>query len=691
MKEQNSQNQKNKNKSEDTSKQFCVVGVGASAGGLEAFTQLIKGIPRDSGMAFILVQHLDPKHESQLPEILQRKIKIPVKEIKDKMKVEPNHIYIVPSNKTLNAQEDILELSPRPKDTSHYLSIDLFLTSLAEVYGANATGVILSGTASDGTQGLKAIKDHGGISFAQDEASASYPDMPKNAVQTGVVDFVLSPEKIPKKILEVTGTMYEKVEKGKEVETSEELSNDEKIPLKDKKEEEIFSKILALLRIRKETDFTYYKQTTICRRILRRIGLSNKNTPENYLQYLRDNNKEQDTLYQDLLIPVTNFFRDSKIFENLPDNVFSKIVKNKESNKSIRFWIAGCSTGEEVYSMAIGLSEYLQNSQEKNLKIQIFGTDISEPAIAKARKGFYKKREMEGVSDKSLEEFFTKTDGSFHIHKDLREMCVFSLHNFLKDPPFGKIDFISCRNVLIYMEPYLQKKALANFHYSLNPGGFLLLGKSETVSSVPELFAVAEREDKLFSRKDHSSQYKPTTEKPTQNNTEELSTDAPTENKRTDFQKSADDIILSKYSPSGVVVNEAMDIVHFRGNTNKYLEQSSGRPTHNLLKITKMGLVFELRNILHKVKKEPSDEATVIKNNIPVQIDGEQSKVSIEAISLAKFVEPRYLILFHENSSQPAKKLTEDDRNSRIHQLEKELSHTREDMRSITEDQEASN
>ncbi len=701
--DQNQEKDKNTNtKTNNTSKKFCVVGIGASAGGLNAFKKFIEGIPKDSGMAFVLVQHLDPKHVSHLTEILQRSTMIEVKEIKDKMKVEPNHLYIVPSNKSLTANSDSLELSPRPDDFSQYLPIDLFFTSLANVYGNYATGVVLSGTGSDGTKGLKAIKDHGGIGFAQDEASAEYIDMPQNATEAEVVDFVLSPEKIPEKILELSKCMHERVEEKEDMEESENKNNTEKLSLKDKKDEEIFRKILVLLRIRKETDFTYYKQTTIRRRILRRIALSHNESPKNYLQYLRDNPKEQDILYQDLLIPVTNFFRDAEIIENLNETVFSKILKNKDDNL-IRIWIAGCSTGEEVYSIAICLFEYLQRTEVKNfkledLKVKIYGTDISEPAISKARKGIYKKRELEDVSEQRLEEFFNKNEGRYQVHKDIREMCVFSHHNFLKDPPFGRMDFISCRNVLIYMEPYLQKIALTNFHYALNHKGFLLLGRSETISSVPELFAVAKREDRLFSRKDHSIKYKPTTGKQKPSDLKRLATEPLTEQKHTDFQKVADDIVLSDYSPPGVVVNEAMDIVHFRGNTNKYLELSSGKPSLNLLKMAKMGLAFELRNILHKVKIETRDEwskkVSMVKENIPVEINGEQHKVSIEAVFLPKLVEPFYLILFHEQTefgnTRPVKR-TMYESNSRIDQLEQELSQTREDMRSITEDQEASN
>ncbi len=663
---------------------FPVVGIGASAGGLDAFKKLLKAIPEDSGMAYVLVQHLDPKHESMLPGLLQKVTKIPVLEIADEIKVEPNHIYVIPSNKMMVANDGVLQLTSRPEKskTTRNLPIDLFFTSLAEVHQSHAIGVVLSGTASDGTAGLKAIKDYGGITFAQDEASAAYESMPHSAVLAGVVDFILPPEKIPQKLLEITA-----ITNGN---TGPENSQAEN-------EGEAYKQILSLLRIRKGTDFTYYKQTTIRRRILRRMALNKSGEPASYLQYIRENKSELDILYQDLLIPVTSFFRDKKSFDNLCGSVFPGLIKNKAVNEPLRIWIAGCSTGEEAYSIAICLKEFLSGTTRN---IQIFATDISEPAIAKARSGMYTKAEIEGISPERLREFFTKSNNNYHIVKVIRDMCVFAVHNFLKDPPFGKMDCISCRNVLIYMEPYLQKKALTTFHYSLNPGGFLLLGKSETTSGVPELFAAAAKNDKLFSRKDAHGSFMHVA---TQRNEQFLSNaDAGTKNEHpvNDFNQVADTIILNKYAPAGVIVNEAMDIVQFRGNTENYLTHFPGKPSHHLLKMAKNGLAFELRTILHKARKlnEP-----VIKENIPLVISQTVHTVSIEAIPLPKTAERYYLILF-QDTTPPGKKLSadgnsrqnragrkKDDKDLRIGQLETELQQAREDMRSITEDQQSAN
>ncbi len=663
---------------------FPVVGIGASAGGLDAFKKLLKAIPEDSGIAFVLVQHLDPKHESLLPEILQKVTKIPVIEITDDIKVHPDHIYVIPSNKMMVATDGVLLLAPRPvkSNTERNLPIDLFFKSLAEVHQEHAIGVVLSGTASDGTQGLKAIKDHGGITFAQDEASAEYEGMPHSAAQAGVVDFILPPGEIPKKILQILNKTV--------------LLSDEELQNIPKQDEDIFKQILSLLRIRKGVDFTYYKQTTVRRRILRRMVVNKNEETGDYLKFLRGNNPEQDLLYQDMLIPVTSFFRDKKVFEDLCNNVFPVILKNKIPGEITRIWVAGCSTGQEVYSFAICFKEFLGDNHER---IQIFGTDLSEPAITKARTGLYEKSEIDTVSPERLKEYFTKSNGGYQVNKIIRDMCVFAHHNFLKDPPFGKMDVISCRNVLIYMEPYLQKKALTTFHYALNPKGFLLLGKSETIGGV-DLFTAVEKNDKLYTRKDVAGRFIQVASQRSEQILNRIPDISKSESLRTDFQKTADDILLTKYTPAGVVVNEAMDIVHFRGNTAKYLEQAPGKPSHNLLMMAKSGLGFELRNILHKAK---TDNVPVVKENIPMSDNGSLRNISIEAVPLPNTLEPYYLVLFHENNlndtdgsaisnrKKVSAKTKKEEKDIQIKLLEQELAQAREDMRSITEDQEASN
>ncbi len=666
---------------------FPVVGIGASAGGLAAFKEFIQAIPKDSGMAYVLVQHLDPNHESLLPELLQPSTELPILEISDDLTVKADHIYIIPSNKMLMSNDGKLELSPRPrKEDKHFNQpINLFFESLAEVHQENSIGVILTGNGSDGTSGFRAIKYSGGITFAQSQETAEYASMPRSAIDEGVVDFILPPRMIPKKILEVVESFYgaNGVEKKLETENAD-----------------IYKQILALLRIRKGIDFTYYKQSTIRRRILRRMALSGNQNPAEYLDYLRENKIEQETLQQDLLIPVTEFFRDEEIFARLSSTMFPEIFENKTKEDSIRIWVAGCSTGQEVYSFAICLLEYMEENEAKG-KIQIFGTDISEPAIQKARSGIYKQSEIESLSPLRLERFFNRVDSNYQINKEVREMCVFSLHNFLKDPPFGKMDVITCRNVLIYLQPYLQKKALTTFHYALKKEGFLLLGKSETTGNAPDLFNPSEKNYKIFTPRDRPGKLMQVAGQRRGEMNRDFSRPAKAENARTDFQRTADEVILSRYTPAGVVVDEAMDIVHFRGRTGAYLEPQAGKPDLSLMKMAKTGLAFELRSIIHHAKKEGD---TVVRENIPIQDGGEQRSITIEAIPLPNLAEPYYLILFHDPAARPqilgfkqverrtfSEEKGEDEKELLIHQLEKELAQAREDMRSITEDQEATN
>jgi two-component system CheB/CheR fusion protein len=667
---------------------FPVVGIGASAGGLDTFKRLLKAIPENSGMAYILVQHLDPSHESILADLLQRVTKIPVLEVRDNIKVAPDHIYIIPSNKLLTATDGILKLSARPPKNQRSMPIDLFFASLAEVHQSHAIGVVLSGTGTDGTLGLKAIKDHGGVTFAQDQDSASYDAMPQSAIDADVVDFILAPENIPKQLLALNRTLNP-------VPDNDEGNSDQK-------QEETFKQVLSLLRIRKGVDFTYYKQTTIRRRISRRIALMMKGNISEYLKYLKENKPELDILYQDLLIPVTEFFRDPVIFENVREKIFPVLLKNKLENNSIRLWVAGCSTGEEAYSMLMSLHEFLED-KDQAFKIQVFATDISEMAIAKARTGFYTKREVSGLTPHRLQQFFTKTNGGFQINKTIRDTCIFALHNYLKDPPFANIDLISCRNSLIYMDPFLQKNALRTFHYALNAHGFLLLGKSETAGQVSELFNSIDKQSKIYSSKQAGGRFFHTTTTDKKEILENSkSGSGVSESVKDDFQKNADDVLLSNYVPPGVIVNKEMEIVQFRGSTGIWLEPTPGKPNLNVLKMARHELAFELRNALHKVKitKEP-----LVKEDISFQFMTKEHTVTIEVIPLTNTIEPHYLILFKENIPAIENTIELNGKNKtavfkdgiktkeqiQIQKLTQELAHARADMRSITEYQEASN
>ncbi|HXD76243.1 MAG TPA: chemotaxis protein CheB [Puia sp.] len=667
---------------------FPVVGIGASAGGLDAFKRLLKAIPEDSGMAYILVQHLDPAHESILTDLLQKVTNIPVQEVTDNVHVAPNHIYIIPSNKLLTATDGVLQLKARLPRNQRNLPIDVFFASLAEVHQSHAIGVVLSGTATDGTLGLKAIKEQGGITFAQDQQSAAYDAMPQSAIDAGVVDFILPPEKIPEQLLRLKNAF-----RGNGI-------DEERIT--EKSREDGFKKVISLLRIKRGVDFTYYKQTTIRRRINRRIALSMKGSIDEYLTFLRENAMELDVLYHDLLIPVTQFFRDRKIFDKLGQTVFPALLQNRQKNDPIRIWIAGCSTGEEAYSFVMSFQEYIAR-KGLNATMQVFATDISEIAIIKARSGVYAIKETNGLSTGQLNEFFTRTDGKLRLNKIIRDTCIFALHNYLKDPPFAKIDLISCRNSLIYLEPFLQKKALTTFHYSLKEKGFLILGKSETAGQTPELFATFDKTNKFYTRKPIKGTFLHVLSDRNEKTTDrEWNKVFRGEINKDDFQKSGDEILLSKYAPPGVIVNAEMDIVQFRGATGMWLEPSPGKPNSNLLKMAREGLAFELRNVLHKSRK--SKEA-VIKENIPLQFAGKEHLATIEAMLLPDTIEPYYLVLFRD-SSLPADPVDEQDKHSknkgtsdsrlqkevaRNKHLRQELAQAREDMRSVTEDQEAAN
>jgi len=667
---------------------FPVVGVGASAGGLEAFKRLVRAIPEHSGIAYILVQHLEPSHESLLVEILQRITRLPVQEVTNNVRVEPDHLYVIPSNKLLMANDGRLELSPRLPTKSKNMPIDLFFGSLAEVHQSQAIGVVLSGMATDGTLGLKAIKAQGGITFAQEQRTAAFDGMPQSAIDAGVVDFILAPEDIPLQL----GKIFKIQGKGMTAagETSSTLGLGE----------DALGQLLTLVRTRKGTDFTYYKQTTIRRRILRRMGLNNIENISDYLVYFKANLSEQDSLYQDLLIPVTGFFRDPKTYEAIAGTVFPRVLKGKKSGDLLRMWVVGCSSGEEAYSMAISLDEYL-GDKVGDYKVQIFATDISERSIAKARSGIYSKKDIGGLSTDRLDKYFVKADNGYRISKPVRDMCIFAGHNFLKDPPFAKMDLVSCRNVLIYMETFLQKRALTTFHYALNENGYLLLGHSETTAPASDLFIPFDKANKIYLPKSIPGKILRVDPQQMESGSMDRGVTPKMEKGPDDFQKSADDLVLANFNPPGVVVNEQLETVQIRGSTRGWLEPSPGKPSLHILKMVREGLAFELRNALHKAK---ATNLPVIKEKILLSSAGKKQLVTIEVRPLMNTAAPYYLILFRDTAVVTGDRVGPDSTGpvtdsgsiddadiTRSQQLEKELAQLREDVRTITQDQEAVN
>ena len=468
-------------------KTFLIVGIGASAGGLEAFTMLLKNLPPHTGMAFVLVQHLAPTKDSILAELLAKATSMPVREVEDGMTVEPDHVYVIPPNTALAVFHGVLRLLPRGETPAQHMPVDSFFRSLAEDQGQNAIGIILSGTGSDGSLGVQAIKAEGGIVLAQD-GSAKYDGMPRSAVATGSVDYVLSPEKIAAELKRISRhpltTFHTAVKTGLPIQAGEDHLN----------------KIFMRVRTATGVDFTYYKQATVLRRIHRRMLLHKIDALEHYVRYLQENPAEAGILYQDILINVTSFFRDPETFTSLKNVVFPRFLENRSSDSPLRVWVPGCSTGEEAYSIAMCFSEF---SEERGVSppIQFFASDIDEAAIEKARQGLYPDNIVQDVSPERLRRFFIRTEQGYQISKPIRELCVFARQNLIKDPPFSKMDLISCRNLMIYFGPLLQKKVLPILHYALSPSGYLMLGRSESIGEFANLYSLVDKNSRIFSKK----------------------------------------------------------------------------------------------------------------------------------------------------------------------------------------------
>jgi PAS domain S-box-containing protein len=582
---------------------FPVVGIGASAGGLEAFRQLLSHLPTDTGMAFVLIQHLDPNHKSLLREILARETAMPVVEVLDEMAVERNCVYVIPPNTKMEIEQGLLKLTPREKSRVMVMPVDTFFLSLAIDLGSKAIAVVLSGGDGDGSRGLEAVKEAGGITFAQSEDSAQVSSMPNTAVATGHVDFILLPQEIAVELANISRNPYI---------ASPTPANVEVLGAGETAMPAIFSLLRAATRV----NFTQYKYATLKRRILRRMVLYKLENIDDYVTYLRGHSAEVQALYEDMLIHVTSFFRDPIAFETLSTKVFPHIA-NQGADVPIRIWVAGCSTGEEAYSSAICLLEYLENQPIKP-PIQIYATDLSDRAIDTARVGFYKYSAVADVSPERLGRFFVPVDGGYRIGKSIREMCVFARQNLCSDPPFSKLDLISCRNVLIYLGAALQKKILPTFHYGLKPTGFLLLGTSETTGDSSDLFTAVDKKQKIYARKLVPARLTIDRIDPS-GDASELVNPTPSDDPAWgdfDLQKEADRIILDRFAPVGVVIDNDLEILHFRGQTSLYLEPAPGRASHNLRKMAKDGLKLELRSAIYDELQRRNHEVTEVSNDL---------------------------------------------------------------------------
>src|SRR5574337_808964 len=661
---------------------FPIVGVGASAGGLEAFRELLHHLPENTGMGFVLVQHLDPRHESLLTGLLQTSTKLAMVEARDGLRVEPNHVYVIPPNCNLGILHGVLQVMTRIMEKGKHLPVDYFLESLAEDRGSRAMGVILSGTASDGTLGLKAIKAASGITFAQDEESAEYFGMPGSAIAAGCVDFVLPPRSIARELARIARHPYLLQERSVEADLGE--------------SPDALNKIFMILRQRTGNDFTYYKHSTIRRRIKRRMLLHKLDRIDAYARYLQSTPGEADALFQDILINVTGFFRDPESFEALKKEVFPRLLgNNRPHHAPVRIWIPGCSTGEEAYSVAMSLLEYL-GDRAPGVSVQIFATDIDHKALDKARTGLYPDHITEEVDAGRLKRFFIKTAGGYLISKAIRNMCVFAVQNVTKDPPFSKIDLVCCRNLMIYLGAILQKKVLQTFHYALQPNGFLLLGTSETIGTHTELFSLLDKKNKLYTKKPAAGRvgYDFSSRPLLADDGTTLATAHMSIPPATDIQQEAERLILNRYAPPGVIINQNMDILHFRGQTGRYLEPAPGVASLNLLKLARQELSVELRAAIHKALKEGRD---IHKEAVRYRHDGGDHLVDLRVLPLqgTSGGERCLAVLFEADrpppQEGPAPRAPDDGSKPRIQELEQEVNATRDYMQSIIEEQEATN
>jgi two-component system CheB/CheR fusion protein len=668
-------------------KTFFIVGIGASAGGLEAFTKLLDHLPSDTGMAFVLVQHLAPTKDSMLAELLSKATSMPVCEVQDGMTVEPDHVYVIPPNTALAVFHGKLRLLPRGETHTRHMPVDSFFRSLAEDQGQSAVGIILSGTGSDGSLGIRAIKAAGGIVLSQDEQSAKYDGMPKSAAATGVVDFILPPEKIAAELARISRhpvmTLLTAMKPG---------------PLPSAEEDDL-NRIFMRIRTATGVDFTYYKQATILRRISRRMLLHKIDALKQYVRYLQENPAEVEVLYQDILINVTSFFREPETFTALKDIVFPRIFENRSSDTPLRAWVPGCSTGEEAYSLAMCFSEF---SEERGVScpIQFFASDIDEAAIEKARQGIYPENIAQDVSPERLRRFFTKVEQGYQVSKDIREQCVFARQNLIKDPPFSKMDLISCRNLMIYFGPVLQKKALPILHYALKPKGYLMLGRSESIGEFANLFSLVDKTSRIYSKKSSSLELHFDGER---SHVREKADKKKKEEEHvvggTDIQKEADSIILNRYSPAALVVNEDMDILQFRGNISPYLKPQPGKASLNLMKMAGENLAMELRILIRQARGK---DVAVRKEGIKVRHNGIVTDITIEVIAFRTpdSGERHFLVIFKDrvaptarDSKKPGKPLAKSKgrpEEDQVAALMRELAATQLHLKSIVAENEAS-
>lgn len=671
----------------DVKKALRIVGMGGSAGGLEAFEEFFGNMPSDSGLAFVIVSHLDPTHKGIMPELLQRITPMKVLQVRDGMKVQPNHVYVIPPNRDISIMHGTLQLLKPAMPRGLRMPIDFFFKHLADDQGEMGIGIILSGMGTDGTLGLKAIKEKLGVAMVQDLNSAKYTGMPESAINSGLADYVGPANELPAALLRYVNQFSKAIKS---------------LPLVDKKAPGAgaMQKIFALIRAQTGNDFSLYKKSTIRRRIERRLSVHQINNINQYVRYLQENPHEIDLLFKELLIGVTSFYREPEAFESLKEKVVIPMLKSKKPGDPVRVWVVGCSTGEEAYSIAMILRECIQDLKLKDgFKIQIYATDIDKEAVEVARQGTYPAEIAANVSPERLQRFFVKEEDRYRIRNEIRETMVFALQNVLVDPPFTKLDILSCRNLLIYLTGDLQKKLLPLFHYALNPGGFLFLGSSESIGGFTDLFSSQDSKWRLYERREIPLAHKGLVEFPISPSPYEVRLKGSAAKKyiETDIEKEAQKIIFETVVPPVVLINEKGDILYLTRRTGKYLEPPVGKANVNIYAMAREGLRAELGIA---IRKSLTDKARTVMKGVRVKTNGSEQEINL---TITPFDEPEVmhglLMVQFEDVEAPS----DDGQPSRRKrsrsvsgleavnsELEKELQYTKEHLQTVIEEMETS-
>ena len=664
-------------KSQTPDEDFPIVGMGASAGGLEALEKFFENMRHDSGIAFVIVMHFDPASKSLMSEILTRYTKMEVVQAEEGMKVEPNHVYIIPPNKDMAILRGVLHLLEPVVRKGIRHPIDFFLRSLADDKREKSICIILSGTGTEGSLGLKDIKGEDGMVMIQDVKSAAYDGMPASAIATGLADYILPPEKMPEPLLKYVKQFF--IMGGRKPESISGYTNS-------------IQKIIILIRDKTGHDFSLYKQNTIIRNVERRMNIHEIDNISDYIRYLQENPPEIDMLYKGLLIGVTKFFRDPQAYEILKKEIIPEMLKNKTT---VRVWVPACSTGEEAYSMAIVFKEHIDETKS-DLKVQIFATDVDKDAIEIARAGVYPDIIADDVSQERLQRFFRKNPDTYMINKEIREMVIFSPQNVIKDPPFSRLDMVSCRNLLIYIGPELQKRLLRSFYFSLNPDGILFLGNSETIGEFTDLFTALDRKWKIYRRKRGVSI--PLMADITNIAPFEVSQIKETydmKHKRIDIGELTGKMLLESYVPSCVIINEKGDILYIHGKTGKYLEPSPGKASLNIMEMAREGLKFELNAAIRRVITQKKD---IVFKDLNVRTNGTFQTVNliVKPIVKPETMQGLMMVIFEDVqtpklSRSSKKKYTAKQMKEHVTDLEHELKSTKENLHATIEEMQSSN